>query len=181
MKKVLVFLLLAVDFAVPMWANPFSPHTPMACSDSTDTLLRQVNVAVSPNDINLGDITGGGLYWPGDTVTLRAIPKQGCQFVNWGDSCTDNPLVFIVYSDTILIAYFESLNGISCIDPDTPVFSLNGRSLTFSNPQGVPVGLYDVHGHQLFLHCSSYFTFTLPASGIYIIKSKGNARKIAVH
>lgn len=145
---------------------------------------RQVNVAVSPNDITMGDVVGGGLHWAGETVTLQAVPRQGYRFVNWGDSTsTDNPLVFVVSHDTILIAFFESLYGISDVDADGLLVSLDGRTLTINNPQGLPVGIYDVQGRQLYAetqHATS-LQFQLPAPGVYLLRfSDRPARKVVV-
>lgn len=163
---------------------PRADHTRAWLIRAILTSVRQVNVAVSPNDINMGDVVGGGLHWPGDTVTLRAIPRQGYQFVNWGDSSiTDNPLVFIVQRDTIMIAYFESLNGITDVASDAPAVILDGRMLTISNLRGLPVEIYDVQGHRLYAETQQAFSIQvqLPAPGVYLLRfSDRPARKVVV-
>lgn len=128
------------------------------------------HVAASPNDINAGDVTGMGYYTPGATVILNALSKSGYHFAYWSNGSTDNPLHFILTSDTAFVAFFESNNGIGEIDDSELEVVLSGLILTVDNPTGLPMELYDVTGRLLVQTLSRSLAFTLPASGVYILK-----------
>lgn len=63
----------------------------------------------SPNG-HWGSVTGGGMYFDGDTVTLTAVPERGHRFTQWDDGDTANPRRVAVVSDTVLTAWFEELD-----------------------------------------------------------------------
>lgn len=139
----------------------------------------QLNVVASPNDINYGDVTGMGTYAPGDLVTLYARPKNGCYFSHWSNDRYENPMSFIITCDTALIAYFNPPAGISDVDDDDYAITLDGLTLTVSNPQGLVVGLYDIQGRHLATSHLSPFIFHLPAPGVYLVRLPGRpARKV---
>lgn len=144
--------------------------------------VEQVHLAVSPNDINLGDVYGGGFYWPGTNVVLNALPKNGSRFSYWSNGSTDNPLYFIITCDTAFVAFFESVDGISDVESDGLAFTLDGRTLTVTLPSHIPSAeLYDVQGRELASFHSPLFTFHFSAPGVYLLKSFGlPARKIVV-
>lgn len=73
---------------------------------------QQYNVSLSVNNPYWGSVTGAGLYYEGDTVTLVATANNGYSFVNWSDGDTTKTKVLIVTSDTSFVANFE---------PQTPV------------------------------------------------------------
>ena len=135
--------------------------------------LEQVHLAVTPNDISLGDITGAGYYWPGQTVTLIATPAAGCSFVEWSTGSTDNPYRFVITSDTAVIGFFERNNGIGKMDAEGLSFSLNGLELTVFNPQGRNVCLYDIQGRQLSMFNTQNSILQLPSVGVYMLKAEG--------
>lgn len=143
--------------------------------------VEQMNVAVSPNDITMGDVTGGGRYWPGDTVTLRAIPRPIATFVEWSNGSTDNPLVFTITQDTVLIAIFEELQGIEAVGKDNLRVSTHGLTVTVANPDRLRVELYDIQGRQMVAQNSEYLILHLPAAGVYLLKAEGlPAKRIVV-
>ena len=74
--------------------------------------VKQPSVVVSVQSSNpsLGTVIGGGTYEKYTPVTLTAIPNQGCRFVQWTDSNTDNPRVIIPESDCTYIADFEEVS-----------------------------------------------------------------------
>ena len=72
-----------------------------------------------------GSVTGGGLYRPGSTVSLSAIPAPGYAFSSWsgGASGTANPLSIVLNADTTVTANF-------LIPVGSPVVSLDGQLAT---------------------------------------------------
>ena len=143
--------------------------------------VRMLNVAASPNDINLGDVSGMGIYYPGDTVILRAEPKPNARFVEWSNGSTLNPQIFIITDDTLFIAVFEDLNGIAEAGRDRLTVSVRSLTVTIDNPDHRRVALFDITGRHLSTTHSTHSTFTLPATGIYILKADGlPARRIVV-
>lgn len=148
-----------------------------AVFDSRDRLY----VAVSPNDINAGDITGRGYYAPGDNVTLNALPKNGYQFSYWSNGSTDNPMDFIITRDTSFIAFFEPIIGIDEIEETQMEIEISGLTVTVNNPGNLPVSLYDIQGRLLTTSDFPIFDFQFSTPGVYLLESVGlPARKIVV-
>ncbi len=64
-------------------------------------------VTVSPNDSNLGTVTGSGLYPEGSVIQITAIPFSGCRFIGWDDGNFENPRDVEVTGNLAFIANFE--------------------------------------------------------------------------
>ena len=142
---------------------------------------REYNVVASPNDINLGDVFGMGRYLPGDTITLRAVPKTNCDFIEWSNGSNANPLTFILTGDTAFVASFQSRAGIGEIDDSQLRVAVSGLTVTIDNPTGGEIDLYDISGRLLATHHSSFITHHFSTSGVYLLKMNGlPARKIVV-
>ena len=47
--------------------------------------------------------SGGGSYYEGEVVTLRALPVTSYEFVRWSDGTEDNPYTFIMPAHDVLI------------------------------------------------------------------------------
>lgn len=105
----------------------------------------------TPNG-HMGTVTGGGMYFDGETATLTAVPERGNRFVRWNDSVTDNPRQVYLTGDTVFIAYFEPL--------DTFLVEVWINNEGWGRVQGagryyegeeVKLKAFGLHGHQ-FLH-----------------------------
>lgn len=127
-----------------------------------------------------GYATGGGLYYPGDTATIEAIPSErNCQFVSWSDGSTDNPYSFVIEANLVISAHFEETSGIDDIVTDGLTYALRGLDLEIDNPQRHPVLLHDITGRRLAAADTDALRVTLPAAGIYILHVPGfPARRI---
>ena len=71
-----------------------------------------LNVTVTVNDSSYGTVSGtevGRTYAYGETITLTAIPNEGCNFVNWGFEPVDNPYTLTITQDMSVNAYFERI------------------------------------------------------------------------
>ena len=75
-------------------------------------------VTVSPNDSNLGTVTGSGLYPEGSVIQITAIPFSGCRFIGWNDGNLDNPRDVEVTGNLAFIANFEAC----------PIYTINVES-----------------------------------------------------
>ena len=77
-----------------------------------------VNVAI--NNASWGSVTGTGDYVIGDTVTLEAIPEDGCMFAGWVNSagaivCSDQYYEFEFSTSTKLFACFLNYIPNQCL------------------------------------------------------------------
>ncbi len=65
-------------------------------------------VAAKANNVSMGNVTGSGSYFYGDTAMLTATANKGYHFVNWSDGNTDNPRQIVVTQDTLFTAIFDT-------------------------------------------------------------------------
>ena len=141
----------------------------------------QVRLAVTPNDIELGDVLGGGFFWPGDTVVVTALPVVGCSFVEWSTGSTDNPYSFVLTQDMTLVAFFERNSGIDDVSMSNISFSVTDLTITVSNPENSNVILYDIQGRQLASSSLPVFNYQFSTPGVYLLQVDGlPARRIVV-
>jgi len=72
--------------------------------------INQYVIVVSPNPQNGGTVSGGGNYSHGDTVTLKATPNEGYEFLNWTEGgaevSTEAEYSFNATADRLLTANF---------------------------------------------------------------------------
>ena len=92
--------------------NSDNPRTIVVTGDTTYTavFLRQqcmVTTMVTPE--GAGSVTGGGMYYYGDTITLVPRNNPGYEFNKWDDGNTDNPREIIVEGDATYTAIFDLL------------------------------------------------------------------------
>ena len=64
-----------------------------------------------------GNVTGAGLYFAHEDVTLTAVPKPHYRFTHWDDGDVSNPRRFVVTRDTSFTASFERIPTY-CISAD---------------------------------------------------------------
>uniref|UniRef100_UPI00345E3C38 InlB B-repeat-containing protein n=1 Tax=Mesotoga sp. TaxID=2053577 RepID=UPI00345E3C38 len=72
--------------------------------------INQYVIVVSPNPQNGGTVSGGGTYPHGETVTLKATPNEGYEFLNWTEGrvevSTEEEYSFNATADRLLTANF---------------------------------------------------------------------------
>lgn len=111
-----------------------NPLTITVNSDMTITANFQEHtkytITAHAADNTMGYVTGGGTYYAGETVTLKATAKTGYYFTGWSDSNTENPRTFTATEDLTLQANFAKAY------PRVYAYDLNvvdnGDSYTFS-------------------------------------------------
>ena len=68
--------------------------------------LAQYNINAHADHTSKGYVTGGGDYYEGEEVTLKAVAKSAYYFTQWTDGNTDNPRTITVDGDKEYIAEF---------------------------------------------------------------------------
>ncbi|MDD4583644.1 MAG: S-layer homology domain-containing protein [Eubacteriales bacterium] len=75
--------------------------------------LNVYTISVEANPSHGGQVYGGGLYNPGDTVTVEAVPAESFEFINWTEDgtvvSTDQVHMFSASSGRELVANFAEL------------------------------------------------------------------------
>ena len=71
--------------------------------------LTPLTVTAVANDEALGTVTGSGVYFEGENVTLTATPNAGCEFVKWSNEATDATII-IPAQDITLTAIFQKIS-----------------------------------------------------------------------
>ena len=66
-------------------------------------------VNLSANNSSYGNVSGGGTYANGSTITITATPASGYKFVKWSNSLTTAIATITVTSDTSLVAEFAEI------------------------------------------------------------------------
>lgn len=140
-----------------------------------------VYICVISDNSDIGRVTGEGLYPVNETISIHAYPKTGYQFKKWHDDNTDNPRQITLTHDTVMVAYFTSPVGIDTPDTNAGYVILSRhQNITIQGADNQPVTIYDLldrtiaHANQ---HHSSTLSFSLPSSGIYIVRI-GNDKPI---
>ena len=85
-----------------------SVRSVVVLSDSVFIAEFAINVYVVTVKAEYGEISGGGSYTHGDTITLKAVANEGYHFVKWSDGVTDTIRSVIVLSDSTFTAEFEA-------------------------------------------------------------------------
>ncbi len=78
-----------------------------------------------------GLVEGGGTYPEGSTATLYAIPNEGCEFLGWNDSITDNPRNIVVTQDSTFIATFGRIEYTIDVQSENPEWGSVSGSGTY--------------------------------------------------
>ena len=95
------------DSTMPWYYEPISPRTSyfgqfLAIVDNHD-------LNVYPNNPEMGEVQGAGLFPDLSHDTITAIPYEGYEFLHWNDGVTDNPRVVYLTQDTTFTAVFALL------------------------------------------------------------------------
>lgn len=103
----------ADDVTVRYAAHAFLDGICSVCGAEEPNTVYTITITASANPTEGGTITGAGAYEAGETVTLRAVPNSGYQFVNWtrnGEVVSSNATyTFTVMQDDTLVANFEQV------------------------------------------------------------------------
>ena len=98
-----------IAYALPYSGKVSTPAAAKYAFELQEIQATVYTITATPNNETMGTVTGAGKYYEGKTVTLKATPKTGHEFVDWSNGSTDNPMVFTATEDVELTANFEAL------------------------------------------------------------------------
>lgn len=115
-------------------------------SKKVATVQKQYTVSLSALPVEGGTVTGGGTFYEGQTIQIKAMENEGYKFVKWSDNNTNSDRYFVVSGNTTLVAQFAKqteptgligdVNGDGVINYDDAVYIRNaylGMGLDTSN------------------------------------------------
>mgnify|MGYP002513736531 FL=1 len=77
-------------------------------------------IIATANDETLGTVYGSGEYAYNTSVSLMAVPQNGCEFITWSNGINSNPYTFVAVDNVTLQAIFRATStGIEDVDVDT--------------------------------------------------------------
>ncbi|MCL2413808.1 MAG: InlB B-repeat-containing protein [Bacteroidales bacterium] len=90
--------------------------------------LKTYMIAVSSSPTAGGNVTGGGLYTHGTSVTVAATPNTGYNFIGWTENGTsisgNQSYEFTAVSDRNLVANFELQKCTVTVRPNNPAYGV---------------------------------------------------------
>lgn len=109
-------------------------------------------------DTSRGSVTGGGVYSYRDTVTLTAIPAEGCRFLCWSNGAALNPYQILAH-DMSLEAIFtgalrEENDTLSYTGTETQYTGL--YSMPTTNRIGIKIPAEYLQGHNYLTAVDNY-------------------------
>lgn len=115
---------------------------------------QQFTITVLANNDSWGNVTGGGTYNAGTTVTLNALPYSGYQFVQWNDGNTSALRTITVTADATYIATFEPSTGIDEADGESWILYPNPATdaVTIVGVSQATVTINDLTGRTVSVH-----------------------------
>ena len=144
------------DSIATLWKDGEILYQPEGCESISSiyvlpTLPQPVfTLTVEADNTEWGTVTGGGVYYYGDTATIEAIPNMGCEFLYWNDSITDNPRDIVVTQDSTFIAYFGQLQYIITVESNNPDWGSVSGGGTYHYGDTIQIEAFPNLGH-LFL------------------------------
>lgn len=91
--------------------NTTNPRLVTLSRDTTFTAIfeadQQYQITVNTNDTTMGSVTGSGMYYIGETLTITATANDHYYFSQWSDGNTSNPRLVTVSGEATYTAVFE--------------------------------------------------------------------------
>lgn len=91
--------------------NTTNPRLVTLTRDTTFTAIfeadQQYQITVNTNDTTMGSVTGSGMYYIGETLTITATANDHYYFSQWSDGNTSNPRLVTVSGEATYTAVFE--------------------------------------------------------------------------
>jgi len=144
-------------------------------------------VNVTSNNDSLGTVTGAGEYEYGSLVTVTAIPKEGCHFVQWSNGILDSTYSFIADQNVDIMAVFSVNVGVDEYGEtlqDWYLYAQDHYIQLRSLPVGESVQVLDMLGRRLYYTDSCVETnmqIGVPAAGVYlVVVGESSAKKISI-
>ena len=106
------------DFVNWTYGSETSTDNPLIITVNSDLTVTanfqehtKYTITAQAADNSKGYVTGGGTYYVGETVTLKAVANSTYYFVNWSDGNTDATRTFTATADVTLTANFAKASS----------------------------------------------------------------------
>ncbi len=106
------------DFLNWTYGSETSTDNPLTITVNSDLTVTanfqehtKYTITASAANNAMGYVTGGGTYYVGETVTLKAVANSTYYFVNWSDGNTDATRTFTATADVTLTANFAKASS----------------------------------------------------------------------
>ena len=107
-----------------------NPRYLLATQDSTFTAVFLPNVStvtLSNNNPEMGTVSGGGVYYYQNQISISATANYGYHFTSWHDGNTANPRMITVTQDTAFTANFAvNIYAVSATSNNNTMGSVSG-------------------------------------------------------
>lgn len=107
-----------------------NPRYLLATQDSTFTAVFMPNVStvtLSNNNPEMGTVSGGGVYYYQNQISIAATANYGYHFTSWHDGNTANPRMITVTQDTAFTANFAvNIYAVSATSNNNTMGSVSG-------------------------------------------------------
>ncbi len=134
-----------------------NPYTLTVTSDTTITAffeeLETYSLTLFADNPAMGNVTGGGFYVDGSSVTITAYPADGYRFDHWSTGSTDNPYTLTVTSDTTITAFFVETHTVNVLVDNPATGSVTGGGV-YDDGSSVTITAYPANGYR-FDHWST--------------------------
>lgn len=110
--------------------NTDNPRFIFATQDTTLTAVfvsNASNIAVGNFNPEMGTVSGSGLYYYMQQISIMASPNYGYHFYQWNDGNMQNPRPILVSNDTSFMAYFA---------PNIYAVAINANNSTMGTATG---------------------------------------------
>jgi len=147
--------------------NTSNPRVVTVTRDTSFTAVferdPQYTITVVASDTAWGVVSGGGVYYAGETVVLTATARGEHHFVMWSDGNTQNPRSITVIGDVSYTAVFEEGVGIEDVELPTYRVYVRDSRIVVEGVESDKVQVFDVTGRKHSL------SERLPM-GVYVVK-----------
>ena len=176
------------DYIFTQWSdgNTDNPRTVTVTGDTLFTALfapAVCQVQLGTNDPFMGNVTGGGEYAYGTSITIEAVPAEGYRFVQWSDGNTDNPRTVEVTDNMALTAEFASKETTGLDDATHRLaVTTDHRNILVYGAAGNALSVYNVQGVCLYHGTAEAdpAIIPVPSAGLYVIMAGEDMVKVVV-
>ena len=153
--------------------NPRTIYVTQALNLTAIFEIDQHTITVVSDNENMGTVEGGGTFDYGTIITIRAIAREGYEFVSWNDGNTENPRTFTVEQDLEYIAFFRLMDGISDIDLSKVSIYSYSDQIVIVDAEGHSAQIFDMTGRLIVNEAvitQSRRQYSISTDGIYLVK-----------
>ena len=159
--------------------NPRNIYLVSDTSLTAEFEIDSFTLTLTTNDENMGTVTGGGTYAYGTIVPIEAIANDGYEFMEWADNITSNQRNINLISDTTLTAKFKVVTAIQQTTVIDGVYAHNTKIIV-NNSENLPVIIYDIFGRLITQGSCTKQEFSVPSTGLYLVKVGQKTMKLMV-